>query len=161
MNQCRSLSTRALFTSLVALAAACSSETLSNDEEAPSSGSAPAADQAPMTEVGPAGRYGEVRKGFFNTPQGVQELTYELINGEKIFQGDIVLDEEVEPDFRSSGVTARTARWPNAVIPIENDTGNLYRHRRAIYQDGGWLLVGEHAARARPHERPIPRAVPP
>ena len=48
------------------------------------------------------GAAGEERRGIFNTPYGPQELTYQLIDGQRVFQGDILLPPE-EPDFRSAG----------------------------------------------------------
>lgn len=64
------------------------------------------------------GRRGETRTGKFQTPDGVQELTYESIDGKAVYQGDIILTDEDDPDYRSGGVASVGARWPYGVVPF-------------------------------------------
>jgi hypothetical protein len=66
------------------------------------------------------GRTGERRTGTFQTPQGVQELHYEVIDGVRVFQGDILLPPEAGPNYRSTGIAALAKRWPYGVVPVES-----------------------------------------
>jgi hypothetical protein len=121
MKKYRITSTHALVVGLLGLVPACGAEDPSGPSGTPGSSAESASTEQP--ELAFPGRTGELRTGKFETPTGVQELTYQLIDGEKVFQGDILLGEEItedDPAYRSSGVTIRTSRWPNAVVNIEN-----------------------------------------
>jgi hypothetical protein len=65
------------------------------------------------------GRTGETLQGVFQTPYGDQELTYQSIDGVPVFEGDIILNP-AKPDYRSAGVSALGARWPNGIVPVES-----------------------------------------
>lgn len=127
MRRNRITSTRAILVGMVGLAAACGSEdptAITADTQSTN------ADEGILEEAAP-GRSGELRTGKFETPAGIQELTYELIEGRKVFQGDILLSEEIsedDPAYRAPGVSSRARRWPNGVVPVEN-TG-LYNDAR-------------------------------
>ncbi len=87
------------------------------------------ANEVPVGETEQAypGHRGELRKGWFDLGNGPQELTYELINGEAIFEGDIVLplSQEVASEVRPAGAgrTTATYRWPDNTIPFVIDSG--------------------------------------
>jgi Astacin (Peptidase family M12A) len=53
-------------------------------------------------------------------------LTYALVDGQKIFEGDIVLGQEGAPAgdagmIESIGISGQQFRWPNATVPFEID----------------------------------------
>lgn len=70
------------------------------------------------------GRTGEIRRGIFDTPAGRVELEYELIDGERVYQGDILLPPEIETPGgvrpHSTGVSGLAALWPHGVVPVES-----------------------------------------
>jgi len=100
---------------------------------------APAANESeePLQEMAYPGQVGEERRGTFETPYGPQELTYQLINGERVFEGDIILPPE-EADFRSAGVSARAARWPNAIVRVDVTGTNLSADARVVAAMQHW-----------------------
>ncbi len=127
MKRYRITSTHALLAGLLGLAPACGAEDPSGPSGTP--GSSIESASADQPELAFPGRSGEIRTGRFQTPAGVQELTYELIDGEKVFQGDMILGEEItqdDPEYRSSGIASRTSRWPNAVVGVEYDSEGAY-----------------------------------
>ncbi len=68
-----------------------------------------------------AGDGGEVRTGTFVTPAGRQQLTYQLIDGRRIFEGDILLppsEEELAKEgvSDSTGKSSGSARWPDNTV---------------------------------------------
>jgi Astacin (Peptidase family M12A)/FG-GAP-like repeat len=72
-------------------------------------------------------RTGEHRTGLFETPWGVVELEYQVIDGQPVFEGDILLPAEAaSPHYEelaipgSAGVSALGRRWPHGVVPVEN-----------------------------------------
>ena len=75
-------------------------------------------------------RVGEIRTGIFETARGPLELTYELIDGQAVFEGDIILSTQGLVGRSSQGLSTAGAgqtdpsyRWPNRVIPYEISTG--------------------------------------
>src|SRR5262249_51224590 len=69
------------------------------------------------------GRTGEPRTGLFETPWGRVELKYEVIDGQQVFEGDILLPAEVEDEdlhSEAAGVSALGRRWPDGVGPHGN-----------------------------------------
>jgi hypothetical protein len=69
------------------------------------------------------GRTGEPRTGLFETPWGRVELKYEVIDGQRVFQGDILLPAEAEdedPHSEAAGVSQLGRHWPRGVVPVEN-----------------------------------------
>ena len=88
------------------------------------------------------GKTGQTHSGFFKTPNGILKLDYELIDGEAIYQGDIILDLSLEipahaikPDttgriqpgssdigqkpFSLAAVENWTFLWPKRIVPYE------------------------------------------
>ena len=72
-------------------------------------------------------RTGELRTGLFKTPWGEVQLEYQVIDGQPVFEGDILLpadagsapyEELAIP--QSAGVSALGSRWPHGVVPYEN-----------------------------------------
>lgn len=71
------------------------------------------------------GRSGKRRKGLFETPGGRVKLKYEVIDGQPVFEGDILLpvgagNPPSEVSTQSAGVSALGQRWPHGVVPVEN-----------------------------------------
>jgi hypothetical protein len=74
------------------------------------------------------GRTGEIRRGLFETPWGDVKLEYQVIDGQPVFQGDILLPAEAgsphyETDsqqYRSAGVSVLGRRWPHGIVLIED-----------------------------------------
>jgi astacin (peptidase family M12A) len=76
------------------------------------------------------GRTGERRIGLFETPWGDVVLEYEVIDGQPVLEGDILLPAEAGspsyeadsqlPENRSAVVSALGRRWPRGVVPVEN-----------------------------------------
>ena len=75
------------------------------------------------------GRTGERRTGLFETPWGDVELEYQVIDGQPVLEGDILLPAEAGspyyeadsqlPENRSAGVSVLGRRWPRGIIPVE------------------------------------------
>ena len=64
----------------------------------------------------------ERRKGVFDTPRGVVELDYAVIDGQAIFEGDILLPDAPEPakGQRGGAATASIGQlWPYGIVPYE------------------------------------------
>ncbi|HEX3764139.1 MAG TPA: M12 family metallopeptidase [Kofleriaceae bacterium] len=72
------------------------------------------------TELAFPGETGEVRTGTLDTPGGPRELTYELIHGVAVVEGDIVLPAPGRA-LRAATRTLGTHRWPSGVIPYTID----------------------------------------
>ena len=73
------------------------------------------------TEEAFPGRIGEARTGWFETPWGRTELSYQLIDGQPVLDGDIRLPPPLSgPNDRSGGVSSLSSRWPNGIIIVEN-----------------------------------------
>jgi hypothetical protein len=92
-------------------------------------GGEPTFDHSQAEQAHP-GEIGEWRRGLFETARGPRELTYQLINGEAIFEGDIVLTRAGEIGtsqlgLRSAGAGRTTAdfRWPNRRVVYAIDAG--------------------------------------
>ena len=101
-------------------------------------------------------RTGEPRKGLFETPWGDVELEYQVIDGQPVFEGDILLPAEAgSPHYEvdsqqplSAVVSALGRRWPHGIVPVE-DSG-LARDARvtqAIQRDPA--LASSHVAALR------------
>lgn len=72
------------------------------------------------------GQHGQVVTDWIEMPYGPVQVTYELINGYGIFQGDIILfgpDSVASTELRASGATRALAstRWPHGVVPYVID----------------------------------------
>ncbi|MCE9669109.1 M12 family metallopeptidase [Myxococcus stipitatus] len=74
------------------------------------------------------GRVGEARRARVRTLSGEREVTYELVDGERVFQGDILLGDEDVGEVREAVVeelaatrTRAKARWPGGVVPYTLD----------------------------------------
>lgn len=66
------------------------------------------------------GERGEVRRGLVETPSGPRELSYELLHGYAVVEGDILLPA---PGGKPRGTsrTRATYRWPGGVVPYTID----------------------------------------
>jgi hypothetical protein len=75
----------------------------------------------------------EVHRGLFRTNRGEVELSYEMINGRAIHQGDIILPLDKELTF-GAGRDIPTYEWPNNTVPyvINSDVPNQQRILDAI-----------------------------
>jgi hypothetical protein len=127
MSHCRTLRRCALFTSLAGVVTACGAEDPGGSNgDTLATAATPAPGAAAPTSFGDGaiqelafpGRTGEIRTGKFQTPDGVQELTYESIDGKAVYQGDMILTDEDDPDYRSGGVASVGARWPYGLVPF-------------------------------------------
>jgi hypothetical protein len=85
----------------------------------------PAFDQA---EVAFPGEHGEFRRGVIDTPQGPREMSYELIHGVAVVEGDILLPAPGGRP-RSAVRTQGVNRWPGGVIPYTLDPALLNQVR--------------------------------
>jgi hypothetical protein len=76
-------------------------------------------DELARGEVAFPGEHGEVRTGMLDTPDGPREMTYELLHGWAVVEGDLLFD----PPGGERGATRATgtARWPGGVIPYTID----------------------------------------
>ncbi|WP_342378376.1 M12 family metallopeptidase [Myxococcus stipitatus] len=93
----------------------------------------PAGDEASRArapqELAHPGRTGEARRGSFRVAGGIQELSYEDIDGERVFQGDILLPPEVSVggtsalsvEAHGAGAIRAISRWPGSVVPYTLD----------------------------------------
>ncbi|WXH29001.1 hypothetical protein WA016_02948 [Myxococcus stipitatus] len=80
-------------------------------------------------ELAHPGRVGELRRGSFRVAGGIQELAYEHLDGERVFQGDILLPPEVPAgevsalsvEAHAAGATRALSRWPGGVVPYTLD----------------------------------------
>ncbi len=104
---------------VVAAAGACGPEVVRDDGQT-------------SREVSPLERYegrGEVRTGTFVTSRGTQRLRYELIDGQRVFEGDILLpasEEEratVDRGTLSAGRSTSGYRWSDNTIPYRFESG--------------------------------------
>jgi hypothetical protein len=113
-NKVRGLCMAVGFTSLAAgLLVGCGSEPLSSEELDAEAQAAPGAKGATYDQDG-----NPIITEKFNTEDGEIELTYSLIDGRKVFEGDIILPDG--PEYRSGGVSAMGARWPHGVVYYES-----------------------------------------
>lgn len=94
-------------------------------------------------ELAYPGEVGEVRTGVFASEAGPLQLTYALIQGEMVYQGDIILspDDLLPVDRLISSLTVASAtrdrgtrRWPRGVVPftIQADLPSQQRVTDAI-----------------------------
>lgn len=63
-----------------------------------------------------AGKHGELKIGYL---YGQIKVTYQLVDGHKLFSGDLVLDDQIKdvPDFKDNEAAGRAdARWPNNTV---------------------------------------------
>lgn len=92
--------------------------------------SAPAA--SPMSgggaELAFPGEHGEVRRGPLETPYGVRELSYELLHGHAVVEGDILLPPP-GGQGRGTSRTRATFRWPRGVVAYTIDPALLNQVR--------------------------------
>lgn len=78
--------------------------------------SRPSADKA---EQAFPGRAGALKTATLVDADGEEtEITYEVINGLAVYQGDIILgkDSKLESQLQGAGIELRTQRWPNRVV---------------------------------------------
>lgn len=63
---------------------------------------------------------GEVRTDWFATAHGPMELSYELIDGQRVFEGDILLSKPIAAEDldKSAGRTLLSSRWPDRIVPF-------------------------------------------
>jgi hypothetical protein len=69
-------------------------------------------------------RGGVPGRGILRTEFGDEEIEWVTINGERVWQGDIVLPDT--PEYRSTGVTSFGSRWPNGVVPYEDNLASRH-----------------------------------
>jgi hypothetical protein len=84
---------------------------------------------------GNATQEGAIETAVFNTPHGPVSLTYQIKNGQRVYQGDIILPPD-QPDYRSGGVSSLANRWPNGIVPFES-TG-LFNDARVTAAIAHW-----------------------
>src|SRR5262245_55920415 len=65
---------------------------------------------------------GDLRTGLVVTSRGLEDLTYQWIDGEAIYQGDIVLPMPGTTRTWGVGQTAAGFRWPNQTVPYVIDS---------------------------------------
>ena len=69
------------------------------------------------------------QSGSVNTEPSVsdseEEVSYEVIQGYAVYQGDIILGsaDELGSQLRGASIEARSLRWPNRVVPYAIDPG--------------------------------------
>jgi hypothetical protein len=66
----------------------------------------------------------ERRIGEFETPEGVVEMEYSVIDGQAVFEGDILLPPPAEPHKgrrEGAGLATIGRRWPYGIIPYESN----------------------------------------
>lgn len=90
------------------LLAACGIDGSATDDYDPANG-----------EVAFPGETGEVHTGVLQTPAGPRVMTYELLHGWAVVEGDMLFEPPAGP--RSVTRTLGTLRWPGGVIPYEID----------------------------------------
>jgi hypothetical protein len=64
------------------------------------------------------GEVERVETARFRTAFGEQDLTYAVVDGQHVLEGDILLPNG--PEFRSGGVSSLAARWPQGIVPYES-----------------------------------------
>lgn len=110
-----------LAASLASLVSLASLTSCATDEELPSD---VAAELSPMdhggAELAFPGERGEMRRGVLETPSGPRELSYELLHGWAVVEGDILLPA---PGGKPRGTsrTRGTYRWPGGVVAYTID----------------------------------------
>jgi len=72
------------------------------------------------------GETGPVEKTVIQTPEGPRQLTYTLLDGKKIVEGDIIL-----PDTHDKAAVIVGHRWPGGRVPYEIDA-NLPNKQRIV-----------------------------
>lgn len=83
-------------------------------------------------------RHGEVRTGTFVTARGRARLRYELIGGQRVHQGDIILppsEEErasLDRSTLSAGRATDSFRWPDNTVPYHFDSAVPAATRAAV-----------------------------
>lgn len=85
----------------------------------------------------------ERRKEVFETPEGVVELEYSVLDGQAVFEGDILLPSAPEPSHkghRDGAVVATIGkRWPHGIIPYNGSTVFAGSVEEQAMQD--WMRV--------------------
>ena len=85
-----------------------------------SSGHAGGRDDLSGAEEAFPGRTGDLRQGRIQTADGPRDVAYQLIDGQAIVEGDIVLPREpVDGASRAAGIVGK--RWPHRRVPYEID----------------------------------------
>jgi hypothetical protein len=92
----------------------------------------------------------EGQAGWFQTPQGVQRLEYQLVNGMALVEGDVLLDMKTQFLGHDDGIAESTAalasmanpystswRWPGGLIPYVIDPA-LPNHQRIYDAINHW-----------------------
>jgi hypothetical protein len=80
---------------------------------------------------------GQIEEGVIDTEHGPELVKYEVVDNERIFEGDIVLPSvERGPDYRSGVHSNFAVRWPNGIVPYES-TG-LFNDSRVLNAIAHW-----------------------
>ncbi len=93
------------------------------------------------TELAFPGEKGELREGLFHVGNDLQPLTYEIVQGHAVHQGDIILGriEDLSPmQLGEEGVTEAAVKpdslWLNGVVPYVLDASLSDDARRAFLE---------------------------
>lgn len=139
VNEMRDRVGRALLClAALATASACGGDdAAAGDNMSANDGEATSDDGGPFAGA----KRGTVEIGEFDMPWGRETLTFENIDGQRIFEGDIVLPQE-GPEYRSGVMAFTNKRWLNGIIPFENPTiANSQRVFDAMNHWQAWAPV--------------------
>lgn len=104
--------------SLLPLLGACGSEAGGLPEDV---NEEPAGLQTTAEEAFP-GRSGEVRTAILDTEEGQTAVSYELIDGAMVMEGDILLGQ-TSGQYTAQSAIVKSRRWSGCVIPYEIESG--------------------------------------
>ncbi|HRI52928.1 MAG TPA: M12 family metallopeptidase [Pseudomonadota bacterium] len=76
------------------------------------------------------GRSGEVSTAVLETEQGQDTVSYELIDGNMVMEGDIILGRS-SGQYTAQSAIVKSRRWPGCVIPYEIDP-NMSGQKRVL-----------------------------
>jgi hypothetical protein len=86
--------------------------------------------------------------GTIATPSGLREVSYEVIDGHAVVEGDIVIpwSDFVDPDVAHAGTITRSWTWPGGVVPYVidpalSDQGRVHSAIAHWHQNTGIRLV--------------------
>lgn len=112
--------------SVVPLVAACGAEAAGGPEGLEGE---PVVGEAAAEEAFP-GRSGEVSTAVLETEQGQDSVSYELIDGVMVMEGDIILGRP-SGQYTAQSAIVKSRRWPGCVIPYEIDP-NMTGQKRVL-----------------------------